>query len=115
MCEDLLKFNLSIRMGNKGDLGDFDCGTVVGAGPHHIPHALLDGVVAFFSIWGSMKRLFALSFTIMDEQATSNHLENYPNNVIRHCWCQYSYCVGITIKMSENNYLLHFFIANFFL
>lgn len=46
---DLLKFNLSIRMGNKGDLGDFDCGTVV-AGPHCIPHALLDGVVEFFSI-----------------------------------------------------------------
>ncbi len=29
--DDLLKFKLSIRMGKKGDLSDFECGMVVGA------------------------------------------------------------------------------------
>ncbi len=29
--EELLKFKLSIRMGKKGDLSDFECGMVVGA------------------------------------------------------------------------------------
>ena len=29
--DDLLKFKLSIRMGKKGELSDFECGMVVGA------------------------------------------------------------------------------------